>query len=131
LAEVKPALENLQSKGLKLAVVTSRDEKLPDLTARLDRLGIAEFFSTVIGRTQEGVDWSDKSPQISIACDSLGILASEAILVGDVPPDIESAKRSGMGLAVGVLSGGIDEARLLEAAPDLILPSASSLPEKL
>lgn len=125
------ALKDLHARGLRLAVVTSRNEDLNALQDRLVRLGLDSLFETVVGRTEEGEDWSDKSPQIKIACERLGVEPSSVVLVGDVPPDIESANRSGLGLSVGVLTGGIKESVLMAANPGLVLKRASLLPEAI
>ena len=49
------------------------------------------------------------------------------MMIGDIPPDIESAKRAGLGFSVAVLSGGIEQGVLEAAKPDLLVENIADL----
>ncbi len=53
------------------------------------------------------------------------------VVVGDTESDAASGRSAGAGLVVGVLTGTRDEAALIAAGADLVLPSIADLPAAL
>ncbi|MSX08982.1 MAG: HAD-IA family hydrolase, partial [Actinobacteria bacterium] len=67
---------------------------------------------------------------IGVALERAGVDAEHAIMVGDSVWDIESAGRAGV-RAIGVLSGGISRAELLDAGAVAVFDDPADLLEHL
>lgn len=92
--DVRPVLERLRSMGLKLGIVTDA----PRLKAwqRLDAMGIADLFDTVVGFEDTGRKKPDSLP-FRRALKLLGVKPEDAMHVGDWPErDIAGAKALGI-----------------------------------
>jgi putative hydrolase of the HAD superfamily len=79
--EVVPALEELRGQGLRLAVVSNWDSRLPRL---LSDLGLTTWFDTIVVSAVEGVE----KPAAGIfqrAAEQLGVPRGEIVHVGDSP----------------------------------------------
>lgn len=110
--EVPAVLEALVSRGVRLAVVSNWDDRLPQLLARL---GLARRFEAIV--TSAGVGREKPDPAIfSAALAALGVPARAALHVGDHPrEDVEGALAVGMqALHLDRRSGGGDLADLTE-----------------
>lgn len=126
-------LASLKEQGITTAIVTSRAEPSADVAKNISETGLLEYIdrietrSSVPGGGASDTDWSNKTPQISHICKSLKVEPKHCLMAGDVPPDIESAKKEEIGLTIGLLSGGISLEILKKADPDYILPSVASI----
>ena len=60
-----------------------------------------------------------------------GGAVSELAVVGDTPSDIESGRRAGAGLVVGVLTGRVSREELEEAKAPVVIDSVADLPALL
>jgi putative hydrolase of the HAD superfamily len=91
--DVRPALELLTRRGLKVAVVSNWDERLPRL---LDELGLARWFDAVVFSQQAGVE--KPRPEIfQLALERLAVRPENALHVGDsAREDVEGALATGM-----------------------------------
>ena len=79
--DVPPALRALREAGVRLAIVSNWDSRLPVL---LQRLGLAPFFEAVFVSHLEGCE--KPSPRLfRRALDALGVAPHEVLHVGDVP----------------------------------------------
>lgn len=91
--EVPEALEALAAAGLRLAVISNWDHRLPPL---LEQLGLAGRFETVVYSAAVGVE----KPHRGIferALSFLGVPAERTLHVGDSPiEDVEGAEAVGM-----------------------------------
>ena len=91
--EVAEVLGRLRSEGLRLAVVSNWDSRLPSL---LGNLGLAPFFDEVLVSSLEGVE----KPGTEIfrrAAERLGVAATECLHAGDSPlDDYRGAESAGM-----------------------------------
>lgn len=87
----------------------------------LHHLELARYLNIVVG--PEDVPRPKPAPDMLLAAlDHLNIQAAEALYVGDMSVDIETAR--GAGVAVWVIPSGSDERSTLEAArPDRLLDS--------
>lgn len=122
---VSRTLERLRRGGLRLGIVTSgnRDRVLGEV----ERFGLVEFFSAVVCFE----DTSEKKPHpapLKRAIEKLSASASSTAYVGDRPEDIHMGRRVGT-FTIGVESEYGSREVLQRAAPDLLLPDASHLPE--
>ena len=91
--EVPDVLEALRARGLRLAVVSNFDTRLPPL---LDALGLATFFDAVVCSGEAGAAKPDGTI-FARALAALGVGASEALHVGDSrEADYEGARAAGI-----------------------------------
>ena len=97
---VKDALEKLSGLGLKLGIVTTKyadvefEGKTVGAAGELEELGIADFFSIVVGF--EHVSLPKPHPHgINLALNHLRTMPVETLMVGDSAADIQAAKAAG------------------------------------
>jgi len=91
--DVGPALERLEAAGLRLAVTSNWDERLPRVLAAL---GLADRFATLVVSAEIGVE--KPHPRIFAAtAERLALDAGEILHVGDRwLEDVEGASAAGM-----------------------------------
>lgn len=91
--EVPEVLEGLRGRGLRLAVVSNWDSRLPDLLARLR---LAGYFDEVLVSALEGVE--KPAPAIFLrACSRLAVPPERCLHVGDSPlDDVRGAESAGI-----------------------------------
>ena len=95
---VKETLAELTAKGCICTVASSRGTE--SLNAFLQEMGIAPYISDVLGA--EDVTRAKPHPEpVLKTLEALSIPASEAIVIGDMPVDIQ------MGLGAGALTCGV------------------------
>ncbi|MER7335060.1 MULTISPECIES: HAD-IA family hydrolase [unclassified Micromonospora] len=120
---VAELLGTLRRRGIGLAVATGRSGvRARDLLGRLDLLPLVDH---VVG--------SDEVPRPKPAPDIvrralrlLGAGPAEALMVGDAPSDLLSARAAGV-VAVAALWGESDEEALRAAGPDVVLTRLDEL----
>jgi phosphoglycolate phosphatase len=124
LPGVVAALEDLRHRGLRLAVCSNKPVKFT--RQLLEWLGMTESFEVVLG--PEDVPSPKPAPDmLLLALRRLGVPAGEALYVGDMVVDIQTARAAGV--SVWVVPTGSDERTTLEAAgPDRILDGFNELP---
>ena len=90
---VRPVLDELQGRGLPMAVVSSRRRQ--PLEQGLRAAGLRRYFDTVIGL--EDVSAPKPDPEgLLVAARRLGVMPSRAVYVGDSEVDVEAGHRAGM-----------------------------------
>lgn len=116
-------LLELRVRGLRLAVATGKSGSRA--RSLLDGLNLLPFFEHVIG--------SDEVPRPKPAPDivehALGLMdvaPERAIMVGDMPTDLASARGAGVA-AAAALWASPEVGQLLAAGPDVVLPHPSDL----
>ena len=86
-------LERLQSTGLRTAVVSNFDTRLPRL---LEALGLADLFDAVVLPAQVRAQKPDRAI-FAFALNQLGVSAAEALFVGDdAGRDLAGARSAGL-----------------------------------
>jgi HAD superfamily hydrolase (TIGR01509 family) len=104
-------VDRLRSRGLACAAVSSSTAE--DIQDLLRAAGVADLMDSVI--SADDADRSKPDPDlVEIALDRLGVTASEALMIGDTPYDIEAGARAGVPV-VAVRCGGWTD-RDLQAA---------------
>ena len=88
-----PALETLRQRGVRLAVVSNWDSRLPDV---LKALSLDTWFETVVVSHFEGVEKPDAAI-FHRALERTGVDAREAIHVGD-SPELDGAGATAAGM---------------------------------
>ncbi len=122
-AGVEAALDDLASRGFRLAVCTN---KLEWLASRLlDRLGMSPRFAAICGADTFGVSKPDPAILRLTAAKAGGSIAS-TIMVGDAGTDVGVARRAGVPV-VGV-TFGYTETPIADLKPDRLIDHMRDLP---
>lgn len=125
-ADAEPVLRALHGAGLRLAAITNRSRITSVDT--IARAGLSRYLDLVL--SAEDVSNIKPHPEPLLrALTTLGARATEAVMVGDTPVDIEAARAAGVG-AVGV-SYGFHGPALAGARPDALIHSLRDLPALL
>ncbi|HEY1057534.1 MAG TPA: phosphoglycolate phosphatase [Limnobacter sp.] len=109
---VREGLAAFQQAGFKLAVVTNKPERFTG--PLLERSGIAEYFSVVVG----GDTYERKKPDplpVLKACERLGVAPADALFIGDSLNDAQAAKAAGV--PCWLLPYGYNEGRPIQSTP--------------
>ncbi len=99
------------------AVVTNKPN--PFSRDLLAALGVADYFLEIVG----GDDGFPKKPDpasLRALMEREGIVAGDAIMVGDSPVDVEAGRRAGV-MTVGIAHGFSERSELTAASPDALL----------
>ncbi|MBS7631966.1 HAD family hydrolase, partial [Candidatus Bathyarchaeota archaeon] len=119
-------LQVLKQRGIKLAVVTTRSKK--DVSMIMKKFSLEKLFDAVV--TRDDVRFGKPSPEpVILALKRLNVNAIDAVVVGDMPTDIESGKRAGT-KTIALMTGLFNES-LLEAVPDIAVNSILEIPKVL
>jgi len=111
-------LVTLRARGLRLAIATGKSG--PRARSLLDKLGLLPFFEHVIGSDE--VARPKPAPDIVVhALELLDVPAERAIMIGDAPTDLASAKGAGVASAAALWAPPDDVAELLAGDPDVVL----------
>ena len=122
--ELRQTLETLQSRGVRLGIVTGSRE---GVFQPLREDGLMDFFAAVV--TGKDVQRRKPDPEGLLKCiEALGVQPHETVYVGDTPLDVEASRAAGL-TAVAVLSGAGNSAELSAFGPDWIIASHARLPE--
>lgn len=122
LAGVVDALKALHERGYRLAVASNKPS---DFTERiLANLGVRERFGSVLGPEEAGAAKPDPA-MIQRCLHELGAAPDQAVYVGDMVLDVESAQRAGVA-SVLVLGGSSTEGDL-RATGQVVLRSIGDL----
>lgn len=126
LPGAEEVLLTLKKRGLPIAIVTTRSTKEALQALRLHSL--EKYFDLVVSRdlVKRGKPYPDP---IIFALKRMGISPWEAVMIGDMPTDIEAGKAAGtktIGVAVGIFNEELKRSR-----PDAIVYSLSEIPQML
>jgi len=116
LPGVEATVRELKSRGYRLAVVTNK----PSGFSRriLDHLGVGDLFRVVYGPDRVA---AKPDPEMVFRClDDLGCRSHEAVLVGDMRVDRDTARNAGT-LFFAVATGSESREALLSSEPDRLL----------
>jgi phosphoglycolate phosphatase len=120
-------LRELRMAGLRLAVVTNKQERFADSLLRY--VGMSPCFDLLVGGDTCERRKPDPQP-VLYACSKLGLLPSQAIMVGDSINDVEAAH--GAGMPVLCVPYGYNEGRDPRQLPcDALIETLSDLPPLL
>ena len=127
-AKLNTALQAVRQ-GARL-IATNPDRTCPTEDGEIpDCAGMTAAVEAVTGRTVEVVVGKPSPIILEVALERLGVEACECVIVGDrLETDIVMGKR--LGLATVLVLSGITpagDARIADAAPDLVLPSIREL----
>jgi len=117
-----PLLKALKSRGIPLAVATN--DKHRDAVVDMELIGAAPYLDLVVGA--DSVKHPKPAPDmIDLICGSLGLPASQTVLVGDTAMDAMLGRNAGVMLTVGV--SGIVPADALSEHMDIVVSSLEDI----
>lgn len=123
VAGVAELLGTLRARGFRLAVATGKAG--PRARSLLATLDLIQHFDHVIGSDEV----ANAKPAPDIVLRALSLLGAEpdaAVMIGDAPADIRSARGAGV-TAIAATWATVDKEDLLAADPDLIIHSPDEL----
>jgi phosphonatase-like hydrolase len=118
-------LDELRSSGASVCLTTGFSPTTRDQI--LDSLGWRDVADLVLSPVDagRGRPWPDMIWTAALRLQAERM--SEVVVVGDTPSDVETGRRAGAGLVVGVLSGAGSETDLREAGADEVLKDVTEL----
>lgn len=123
LPHAKEALAHASSRGLRLALVTTKSRGNAEKILRA--FGMEGYFMAVIGF--EDTEEHKPSPEPLLrALEDLGLGAGEVLVVGDTVMDVIAGRRAGA-ITVAVTTGVTPRERLASERPDYIIRDLSGL----
>jgi pyrophosphatase PpaX len=122
---VEAVLSELSSRGMPMAVVTSKGRVAVDLGTRL--IGLERYVPDVFTSDDVEVHKPDPHP-LRHAAEHLGLDLTRCIYLGDSPHDVAAA-RDGGAIAVAALWGMFERDRILAERPDYVLDDIDQLLE--
>lgn len=106
-------------------VVLASSAGSADIDHYVELLDAKDLIALTTGK--DDVEHSKPDPDIfAAAVKKAGVAASDCLVIGDTPYDVEAAKACGID-AIGLLSGGFPEATLREAGAIAIYPDVAAL----
>jgi phosphoglycolate phosphatase len=125
---VPELLEELQQRGWRLAVATSKPEHFA--VPILNHFGLAAYFEVIAGATLDG----SRRHKVDVIHHALRQLeppdGARVVMIGDRNADIDGAKAAGVG-SIGVVWGYGSMAELIAADPDALAAEPAELVELL
>ena len=124
---VQNTLEKLQSRGYKLALVTSAGDKT--VNKAIEKLKILESFDVLVTRNKTKRIKPFPDPLL-FACNFLRISPSNCAMIGDFPQDVKAGKNAGTKtIAILGVNKKYTEEEIKKLKPDIILESFHELLE--
>lgn len=126
----RETIDWLRGRGVPVALTTGFDRAMTD--AILDRLGWRKGVADLV-LCADDVKAGRPAPDLILdAMARTGVSDRSCVLVaGDTTADLEAARRAGVGLAVGVLTGAHGRAELETFTDAIVLESLAQLPAYL
>jgi len=126
LPQVHETLRTLHDTGYRIGVASNKPARFSGPI--LERLGLDPFVSCVLG--PDLVASTKPEPTMILRClELLGLQPAEAVYVGDMLLDVESAARAGV--SVLLVAGGSSTRAELEITGQRLLESIDALPDLL
>jgi HAD superfamily hydrolase (TIGR01509 family) len=127
MEKARELIEELVGRGHTVLLASSAKQE--EIDCYLDLLDARELAD---GWTSSAdVESTKPEPDlVQAALQKAGAEASEAVMIGDTPFDVEAAKRAGVP-TIAVLTGGFSESELREAGAEEVFESVAELREHL
>ncbi|MCF7820986.1 MAG: HAD family hydrolase [Mariprofundaceae bacterium] len=95
----EPLLSWLRSKGVPVAIVTSKGQYRAE--AQIELLGWQDYFRTIVGKMDGRAEKPSPEP-VLMACETLALNPAESIMIGDGIADMKAGSRAGA-LTAGIV----------------------------
>jgi phosphoglycolate phosphatase-like HAD superfamily hydrolase len=105
LPGVRRTLAELQTRGCKMGIVTSRPGDSGRLVARLDAARLTKYFDYIVMQQTDSSRALNKASALTRAARLAGAHVRSCVYVGDEPRDLGAARRACFGTAIAVSSG--------------------------
>ncbi|HJP96473.1 MAG TPA: HAD-IA family hydrolase [Candidatus Saccharimonadales bacterium] len=115
-------LKQLHEQGYRLGIVSSA-RAAEDF---VKSYGLGDLFDVIVGGNTTAKHKPDPEP-VLFALHSLGVSPKEAIIVGDLPADIEAGRAAGLKALVAITHGFGSRQLLAESTPDYLVDSFADL----
>ena len=120
---VEETLSKLQSLGMRMAIVTSRDEASLELIVK--PRGLQHFFETVVTGS-DGLPAKPAPDLVNLLLERMNLLPGEVLVVGDTTFDIQMGNNA-LCDTCAVTYGNHDEGTLLTSSPTYTIDTFSEL----
>lgn len=114
--------------GVKLAILTSRDQHIVELFVRLT--GLSHVFDKIVGTARSPIPHKPSPEGLFIIARELGIEPKDAVMIGDTSMDVGAGKAAGMS-TIAVTDGMGTRASLVESQPDYLLEQLPGIVDAL
>ena len=119
---VEKALQRLHERGYKLALVTAANSA----AEQVKKQGIGHYFDTIVS----GKDIINHKPDpegILLALKRLDVAAEDAIMVGDLPTDLQAGQAAGLRATIGITYGMGSREALTASGANQVIDSMDQL----
>lgn len=121
---IKALLEELHASGYCLGIVSGASY----LDVYIHKNKLAQYFDVVVGA--DDIQKFKPDPEsVQTALKRLAVQPHEAIMLGDLPTDIQTARAASLAASVGITHGFGSRESLQAAGADYIIDSLAELPE--
>jgi phosphoglycolate phosphatase len=120
---VDQALRRLRAAGARLAVATT--DTTAQATRGLAALGLADLLDAIVGADAVSRPKPD-AEAVHRCCDTVGVAAREAVVVGDAVADVLMGRQAGVALSIGVLTG-VTTAAEFDGHADVVVSSLTEV----
>jgi phosphoglycolate phosphatase len=118
----REALDVLHSDGIPLGLVTNKPQRF--IEAVLDHFGLSALFGVVIGG-DAGVPKKPAPDMLLAALEQFGVAPADAVMVGDSPADLDSARAAGT--ASVIVRGGYSSVPPERLGADVVIDDMTGL----
>jgi HAD superfamily hydrolase (TIGR01509 family) len=127
MRDARKLIEQLKARGHSALLASSaKQDEVDHYLELLDARELADGWTS-----SADVESTKPEPDlVHSALQKAGADASEAVMIGDTPFDVEAAKRAGVP-TIAVMSGGFSEAELRDAGASAVFESVAELLERL
>jgi phosphoglycolate phosphatase-like HAD superfamily hydrolase len=124
---MKELLQNLQEKGIRIAMVTGKGKHSTAIS--LKHFELTQYFEAIETGSPKG---ARKAEGIQLILDGLtGIQKEEVIYVGDAPSDIIASRKVGIPVVAAAWAGTAEPEKLQELHPDQLFYSINEFADWL
>jgi phosphoglycolate phosphatase len=119
---VREALDALHGDGVLLGLVTNKPQRFIETV--LDYFGLSRLFGVVIGG-DAGVPKKPAPDMLLAALEQFGVAPADAVMVGDSPADVDSARAAGT--ASVIVRGGYTSTPAERLGADIVIDDMTGL----
>lgn len=120
---IVPLIKELKKRGILLSIYTGKGRLSSEIT--LDEIGVINDFDMIV--TGDDIVGHKPSPEgVNIFIDKFNLNRDRVLMVGDAPPDVEAAKKTGIKIA-SVLWDSYAKEKVLQMKSDFYFKTVEEL----